>query len=101
MIEAPVSELMKPLNLYDVVFEPGTGGVPESVAALAPQPDTQHSSALRVTTDQVSRYAEIMAALAASNARIVHTEGRSRSLEEYYMGLVREAEARFATGASA
>jgi ABC-2 type transport system ATP-binding protein len=99
MIEAPVAELMKPLNLYDVSFEPGPGGIPELVQSLGPVSDPQHSQAQRVTTDQVGRYAEVMAALASSQARILHTEGRSQSLEQFYMGLVREAEARHGGGA--
>jgi ABC-2 type transport system ATP-binding protein len=94
MIEAPVSELMRPLNLYDVDFEPGAQGVPEFVAQLNPESQPHLSDrALRVTTEDVGRYGAIMSALASSGCPILHTEGRTQSLEQFYMGLVREAEA--------
>jgi ABC-2 type transport system ATP-binding protein len=92
MVEAPVAELMKPLNLYDIVFVTGPDGVPAVVESHNPAPDPQHAGALKVTLDDVASYAAAMTALATSQARIIHTEGRSQSLEQFYMNLVRDAE---------
>ncbi len=87
--QATVQELMQPLNVFEVTFSASGGAdVPPEVARFSPSRDGEH---LRVEIADAGDYAAAVAALARSDARILNTSSRSRSLEEYFISLVRGA----------
>jgi ABC-2 type transport system ATP-binding protein len=93
--EAPVADLMKPLNLYDVTFSCGAASVPESLHRLGAT--AKADGTWRVELRDQNDYANAVAQLAASGCTIVSTESRNRSLEDYFIELVREAPAQHPT----
>jgi ABC-2 type transport system ATP-binding protein len=88
--EATVRDLMKPLNEFGVVFEmPDGREMPPAVAAHKPECD---GGRWRVTIRDAADYAAAVAALTAAGARIVSTASRTRSLEDYFISLVRNGD---------
>lgn len=89
--EAAVSDLMKPLNVFDVRFTCG-GDLPSELNGLSPRRNSDGSWLVEVTDQNV--YAEAVADLARTGCQILSTESRNRSLEEYFIELVREKSGR-------
>ena len=83
--EAPVTDLVKPLNQFEVIFA-CAGQLPEEVAKLSP---AQCAQGYRLDFNDQQRYAEVITLLARNNCPIVATESKSQSLEEYFIQLVR------------
>lgn len=89
--EAPVSELMKPLNLFEIVFSmPDGKPVPPSISALEP---VQDGNQMRVSINEVERYSVAVHDLSEAGAAIHNTSSKSRSLEEYFIDLVQSSPA--------
>lgn len=87
--QSPMADLMGPLSEFEVVFRMVDGKAPPPVvAALEPRRDGED---LRVVVRDAAEYARVVEALVGSGARIVSTASRSRSLEEYFINLVRPA----------
>jgi ABC-2 type transport system ATP-binding protein len=86
--EARVSDLMRPLNVYDVTFSCDGESVPAGLQSLGASRTPNGGWAIRLA-DQ-SEYAFAVAQLAASGCHIISTESRNRSLEDYFIELVRE-----------
>jgi ABC-2 type transport system ATP-binding protein len=87
--QAPMAEMMGPLTEFEVLFRMADGAAPPpEVAALQPDRDGE---SLRVVTRDAAVFAGALEALAAAGARIISTSNRSRSLEEYFINLVRPA----------
>ncbi len=85
--QATVEELMKPLNQFQVVFRlPGDSALP---ALISQQNPTRQGDQFTLQIADVSLYAETMTQLSACKAEIVSTESKTRSLEEYFIELVR------------
>lgn len=85
--QSPMVELMGPLSEFEVVFRMGDGKAPPPVvAALEPKRDGED---LRVVVRDAAAYAGVVEALVGAGARIVSTASRARSLEEYFINLVR------------
>lgn len=88
--EATVRDLMKPLNEFGVIFEmPNGREMPPAVAAHKPECD---GGRWRVTIRDPADYAAAVAALTAAGANIVSTASRTRSLEDYFISLVRSGD---------
>lgn len=86
--EARVSELMKPLNQFEIVFEmPAGKEVPEALAKTNPSRD---GNRLISRIHDVTEYATCIQTLSDADAAIHHTSSKSRSLEEYFIELVQE-----------
>lgn len=85
--EAPVHDLMKPLNLFQVTFA-CNGGLPAELAELQPESTVE---GYQLQLHDQARYAEVIARLARHDCRIVSTESKSKSLEDYFIELVRSA----------
>jgi ABC-type multidrug transport system ATPase subunit len=84
--EATVAELMKPLNLFEIVFQMKDGvPIPDSVQAFKLEQDGNH---WKVRIEDVGAYSAAVSALAAAGATIHNTSSKSRSLEEYFIDLV-------------
>lgn len=90
--QAPVSELMKPLNQFEVVFIPPAGFEnPESVA----RHDLRHDGeTCRLLVNDIDDYPRVLSDLTARGVEIRRTASRTVSLEDYFIELVREAEAK-------
>lgn len=84
---APVPELMNPLNQYVIAFSPNGSGIPDEVQAL--QPD-QRGDRYELTLSDLDLYTRTLSHLAARRCVIHHTASRSRSLEDYFINLVSE-----------
>jgi ABC-2 type transport system ATP-binding protein len=85
--QANVSELMKPLNQYEIVYKIPQGAQPiEELTRFSPQRDGEH---YKLSLASVEDYARAIAALAATEgASVLSTTSRTRSLEEYFISLV-------------
>jgi hypothetical protein len=84
-----VAELMKPLNVFEIVFQlPAGASMPESVAAYKPEQDGNH---WKVKIENVEAYSKAISLLAQSGAQIHNTSSKSRSLEEYFIDLVQNS----------
>jgi hypothetical protein len=89
--QAPVAELMKPLNEFEIVFEMASGvDVPPAVARLIPRRD---GNRLIVAINDVEVYSSCIQELAQAGATIHHTASKTRSLEEYFIDLVQKTSA--------
>ena len=87
--EAPVADLMKPLNLFEIVFSMKDGNEPpEEVSRLGPSRD---GNQFRVTINDVELYSRIVHELSRSGAAIHSTSSKSRTLEEYFIELVKSS----------
>jgi ABC-2 type transport system ATP-binding protein len=88
--EAPVRELMKPLNVFEIVYTlpPGADN-PAPLAATNPERDGSHWIA---RLQGVEAYAAAIAALGTAGADIHATSSKSRTLEEYFIELVKREE---------
>lgn len=89
--EAAVNDLMKPLNVFDVHFT-CPGDLPSELNALNPTHNPDGSWLIEVTDQNI--YANAIADLARTGCQILSTESRNRSLEEYFIELVRQQNAR-------
>lgn len=88
--EATVSDLMKPLNVFEITFRTKDGAPPpESVARFTPRPAGEWS---HVEINDVEAYSRAISDLAAAGATIQSTASRTRSLEQYFIELVRAKE---------
>jgi ABC-2 type transport system ATP-binding protein len=88
--QATVRDLMAPLNEFQIVYElPDGAEQPGAVARLAPE---KIDGRWRAVVRDPAVYAETVAALAGAGARIVDTASRTRSLEDYFISLVRGEE---------
>jgi len=86
---ATVAELMKPLNLFEIVFQmPGNGAPPEALARFSPEQDGNH---WRIRIQEVQAYSNAISTLAQAGATIHSTSSKSRSLEEYFIQLVQSS----------
>ncbi|MDX1971121.1 MAG: ABC transporter ATP-binding protein [Candidatus Sumerlaeia bacterium] len=87
--QATVEELMKPLNQFELVFRlPAGVPVPEVVANQHPEAQGEQ---FRLLIHDVALYAQTLAALNAVSASILSTSSKTRSLEEYFIELVRSS----------
>lgn len=89
--QASVGELMKPLNQFEVLFATANGHEPpEEMRAH----DLRRDGDLwRLLVNDVQEYPRVLTALTASGADIRRTASRTLSLEDYFIELVRDAEA--------
>jgi ABC-2 type transport system ATP-binding protein len=86
---ATVAELMKPLNVFEIVFQlPADASLPEFVGRFSPERDGNH---WKVRIQEVDGYAQTISALAQGGATIHSTSSKSRSLEEYFIDLVKRS----------
>jgi ABC-2 type transport system ATP-binding protein len=88
--EATVGELKKPLNLFEVVFSLPEGAVLPTVVAQYKL--VEEGNLQRIEFNNVEEYCRAVSALASAGAVIHHTSSRTRTLEEYFIGLVEEIE---------
>lgn len=83
---ATVAELMRPLNVFDLLFKlPDGAAMPGALAALKPQ---QAQGGWTVETNDPAVYSAAIAALSVAGGTIVTTATRSRSLEDFFIELV-------------
>lgn len=85
--ESSVTDLMKPLNLFEIVFRLDSASMPGIVARFHPAPQGE---AFRVSIDDVKAYSEALSALARAGAVIQSASSKTQTLEEYFIDLVRK-----------
>lgn len=88
--EAPVAELMRPLNSFEITFSlPEAGPKPEFIGRLGLQagPGTQ-----TINLSDAGEYSRVIAELTSVGGSIIDASSKSRSLEDYFIQLVRERE---------
>ena len=88
--EATVGELKKPLNLFEVVFSLPEGAVLPTVVTQYKLVEEENLQ--RIEFNNVEEYCRAVSALASAGAVIHHTSSRTRTLEEYFIGLVESIE---------
>lgn len=87
--QATVAELMKPLNEFEIIFSlPAGASVPDAVASHAVTHDGMHQ---KVRIASVEEYSKALSALATAGASIHSSNSKTRSLEEYFIDLVRKS----------
>lgn len=86
--EAPVADMMKPLNEFQLCFATPDPDLPAELAEF--QPYRNETGWIIRFTDQAS-YTEAISLLARNNCQIVSTESKMRSLEDYFIELVKDA----------
>ncbi|MCX7625192.1 MAG: ABC transporter ATP-binding protein [Candidatus Sumerlaeaceae bacterium] len=84
--QAPVHELLKPLNIFELTFSLPNGKEP-------PQPLANHQlektgDLYRVTIRDVEEYAKAVTELISAGARIVTTNSKTQSLEDFFINLI-------------
>ena len=84
--QAPLDELMKPLNQFEVTFRSENGSLPDEVARFEPINEGNYS---RVVVNDVGDYTKILTALQNAGIEIQETSSKTRSLEEYFIEIVR------------
>ena len=89
--EATVQDLMKPLNIFEIIFKTKDESIPEVVKKYNPEPE---GDALKVIINDVKDYSAAVSALSSGGAEIRETSSRTRTLEDYFIDLVREKEGR-------
>lgn len=82
---ASVAELMKPLNVFDVQFT-ASDNLPAEVTDLDP---VRREGGWTMEFSDQALYADAITKLARNGCQITSTESKSRSLEEYFIDLVR------------
>jgi len=86
--EAGVSELLKPLNQYEIVFSvPAGKSMPEQVAKLGPQRDGERH---RLVVFEMGQYSDSLEALNNAGCEVHQSASRNQSLEDYFIQLVNE-----------
>ena len=83
---AAVEEMMQPLNRYVITFQTNGAGLPDSIEAL---PFAQRGETYEVTVTDVDTYTRTLSDLASHRCRLIHTASEARSLEDYFIELVR------------
>jgi len=88
--QAPVTELLKPLNVFDHVFALPSENValPERLARASLE---RTGDAWRVTIRDVNEYAQTVTELVATGAKIISTSSKTQSLEDFFINLIHEA----------
>jgi ABC-2 type transport system ATP-binding protein len=89
--QARVSELMKPLNQFEIVYRL-PGGVPQPDALHAFSP-SKEGDQFRLVLSSVEDYARAIGVLSEVQATVVSTSSKMQSLEEYFISLVRSSDA--------
>lgn len=87
--QATVEELMKPLNQYQVVYKLSASTTEPTLISNQHPVRTGDQSTLIIS--DVGLYAQILTELSRIKAEIISTESKSRSLEEYFIELVRKS----------
>jgi ABC-2 type transport system ATP-binding protein len=85
---ASLAELMKPLNRYEICFSANGGGIPESVRVR--EPVREADGTFRLEVEDVEAYAASLTELSAHRCGILKASSRSTSLEDYFIGLIRD-----------
>ncbi len=85
--EAPVSELTRPLSSFRICFN-SVSQLPAEVAGLDPQ---KTNNGWTLDIDDQGQFAGTVSLLSRNNCQIISTETRMRSLEDYFIDLVRAA----------
>ena len=85
---AAVSDILQPLNRYQIRFEVNGLGVPRSIETLGPVRD---GTVYELNLHDVSTYSDALAVLTSQDCRILSTASQSSSLEDYFIDLVRDA----------
>ncbi len=94
--EASVSELMKPLNVFEIHFRiPEGKQLPDAISCHTVNHDGEISS---VRISDVDAYGAAISSLSQAGFSIQETSSKIRSLEEYFIDLVRKDEADRKTG---
>jgi ABC-2 type transport system ATP-binding protein len=89
--QASVGELMKPLNQFEILFASANGHEPP--AEVRAHDLRRDGDLWRLLVNDVQEYPRVLTALTASGADIRKTASRTLSLEDYFIDLVRDAEA--------
>ncbi len=88
--QATVRELMKPLNVFEISFRLPDGKVaPPEVSRFSPARDGE---VLTVRIPEVDAYSAAVSALSQASIGIQATSSKMRSIEEYFIDLVRQEE---------
>jgi ABC-2 type transport system ATP-binding protein len=88
--QAPVTELLKPLNVFEILFALPSENItlPERLAKASME---RTGDAWRVTIRDVNEYAQTVTELVAAGAKIISTSSKTQSLEDFFINLIHEA----------
>jgi len=87
--EAPVQELLKPLNIFEITFTlPNSKQLPNIMNKVELE---QSGDVYRATIREVSLYAQVVTDLVAAGAQILATSSKSQSLEDYFISLIQKS----------
>jgi ABC-2 type transport system ATP-binding protein len=87
--EAPVQELLKPLNIFEITFTlPDSKQLPNIMNKVELE---QSGDVYRATMREVSLYAQVVTDLVAAGAQILATSSKSQSLEDYFISLIQKS----------
>lgn len=84
--QAPVHELLKPLNIFEVTFSlPHGKELPQTIS----HEDIEKTGELyRATIRDVEKYAKFVTELISAGAQIVTTNSKTQSLEDFFINLI-------------
>jgi ABC-2 type transport system ATP-binding protein len=85
--ESSVTDLMKPLNLFEILFRLDSAPMPAIVSRFHP---VSEGGGFRVLIDDVKAYTDALSALTQAGAVIQRASSKSRTLEEYFIDLIGE-----------
>src|SRR5690606_28535616 len=85
--QSAVADLMKPLNQFEIMVRIPSGG--EIPGALADCDVRRDGDLLTGIAHDLETYTKALSNLKSQNIPVVRSESRTRSLEEYFIELVR------------
>ncbi|MGC8741093.1 MAG: ABC transporter ATP-binding protein [Candidatus Sumerlaeaceae bacterium] len=86
--QAPVQELLKPLNMFEITFVmPNSAAFPD---VLRKHSVEKMGETYRATIRDVADYARAVTELVAVGAQILSTSSKSQSLEDFFINLIHE-----------
>ncbi len=87
--QAPVQELLKPLNIFEIIFSIAD---PSKLPEVVKKHTVENTGeTYRVTIRDVADYARAVTELVAVGAQILSTTSKSQSLEDFFISLIQEA----------
>ncbi len=87
--EAPVADLLKPLNQFEIIFRYPAGS--ESPAAIRGHVVARDGAQCKLVINEIESYSQVMHDLAQAGATILSTASHSQSLEDYFIDLVKRS----------
>ncbi|CAN5492646.1 ABC transporter ATP-binding protein [soil metagenome] len=85
--QAPIADLMKPLSIFEISYKSANGANPALASAV------RNGDGFQITTQGSQAFNEALAAIIESGGTVLETKAVTRSLEEYFIELIRGKDA--------